>query len=141
MCAASHRASDYICKCPVQFWFALLELVMKAEGGGDIVAHRCRLCPNGGNAFAWKKPMDALRYLKRDHFGLGHRCPNWWVCPPEMRTEDSRWTHSGKTVYTNGEMKSHRCRATVPKARGSSMIERYPKLCTSVELHNVDFRN
>ena len=58
-------------------YLALLEQVMKAEGEGDVIAYRCRLCPNGGNAFAWKQPKDALRHLKRDHFGLGNRCPKW----------------------------------------------------------------
>ena len=58
-------------------YLALLEQVMKAEGEGDVIAYRCRLCPNGGDAFAWKKPRDALRHLRRDHFGLGDCCPRW----------------------------------------------------------------
>jgi hypothetical protein len=58
-------------------YLALLEQVMKTEDGGDIRAYRCRLCPNRGSVFVWKKPRDALRHLRRDHFGLGDRCPKW----------------------------------------------------------------
>ena len=58
-------------------YLAFLEQVMKAEGEGDVIAYRCRLCPNGSDAFAWKKPRDALRHLRRDHFGLGDHCPQW----------------------------------------------------------------
>ena len=58
-------------------YIALLEQVMKAEGEGSVIAYRCRLCPNGGDAFAWKKPRDALRHLRRNHLGLGDCCPRW----------------------------------------------------------------
>ena len=58
-------------------YLALLEQVMKAEGEGSVIAYRCRLCPNGGNAFAWKMPRDALRHLRRNHLGLGDCCPRW----------------------------------------------------------------
>ena len=37
----------------------------------------CRLCAVGANEGGWKKPRDALRHLKRDHFGLGDTCTLW----------------------------------------------------------------
>ena len=58
-------------------YLALLEQVVRTEGEENIVAHRCRLCRNRGGVFAWKKPRDALRHLRRDHFGLGDCCPRW----------------------------------------------------------------
>ena len=58
-------------------YLVLLEQVMKAEGEGSVIAYRCRLCPDGGDAFAWKKPRDALRHLRRNHLGLGDCCPRW----------------------------------------------------------------
>ena len=37
----------------------------------------CRLCAIGANEGGWKKARDALRHLKRDHFGLGTTCALW----------------------------------------------------------------
>ena len=39
----------------------------------------CRLCTIGANEGGWKHARDALRHLKRDHFGLGTRCDRWSV--------------------------------------------------------------
>jgi hypothetical protein len=39
----------------------------------------CRLCTVGANEGGWKKARDALRHLKRDHFGLGNGCQRWLV--------------------------------------------------------------
>jgi hypothetical protein len=40
---------------------------------------RCRLCPNNVGAPSWKHQRDVLRHLKRDHFGLGEMCIQWYV--------------------------------------------------------------
>lgn len=40
---------------------------------------RCRLCPNIVDAPSWKHHRDVLRHLKRDHFGLGEICLQWYV--------------------------------------------------------------
>jgi len=42
---------------------------------------QCRLCREGANAMSWKHPRDVVRHLRRDHFGLGDSCPNWFVLP------------------------------------------------------------
>jgi hypothetical protein len=39
----------------------------------------CRLCAVGADKGGWKQAKDALRHLKRDHFGLGVRCHRWSV--------------------------------------------------------------
>jgi len=39
----------------------------------------CRLCAIGDDEGGWKHAKDALRHLKRDHFGLGTRCDRWSV--------------------------------------------------------------
>ena len=39
----------------------------------------CRLCAIGDDEGGWKHAKDALRHLKRDHFGLGTQCDCWSV--------------------------------------------------------------
>jgi len=39
--------------------------------------YRCRLCAIDTDGRGWKHARDALRHLKRDHFGLGDRCNDW----------------------------------------------------------------
>lgn len=72
---------------------------------------RCRLCPNNVEALSWKHHRDVLRHLKRDHFGLGEMCFQWYVSSLAYYLFRSLtvW-FSGKQVYTKGEMSSHRCK-------------------------------
>lgn len=49
--------------------------------GGFLRAERderytCRLCP-GNTDMSWKHKRDALRHLRRDHFGLAEKCHAW----------------------------------------------------------------
>jgi hypothetical protein len=37
----------------------------------------CRLCAVGAQGDGWKHAKDALRHLKRDHFGLSEQCNIW----------------------------------------------------------------
>ena len=39
----------------------------------------CRLCASDADEGGWEYAKDALRHLKRDHFGLGTRCDRWSV--------------------------------------------------------------
>ena len=39
----------------------------------------CRLCAVDANENGWKNARDALRHLRRDHFGLANVCPRWLV--------------------------------------------------------------
>jgi hypothetical protein len=39
----------------------------------------CRLCASGADEGGWRHAKDALRHLKRDHFGLGTQCDRWSV--------------------------------------------------------------
>ena len=39
----------------------------------------CHLCAIGADEGGWKHARDALRHLKRDHFGLGTPCDRWSV--------------------------------------------------------------
>ena len=43
----------------------------------EAMRFHCRLCAVDADGCAWKNPRDALRHLKRDHFGLGHTCEQW----------------------------------------------------------------
>jgi len=74
---------------------------------------RCRLCPNNVVAPSWKHHRDVLRHLKRDHFGLGEICLQWYVHSRASSPFRSLtvWL-SGKQVYTKGEMSSHRCKSS-----------------------------
>jgi len=40
---------------------------------------RCCLCASDADEGGWGCAKDALRHLKRDHFGLGTRCDRWSV--------------------------------------------------------------
>ena len=42
--------------------------------------YTCRLCP-GNTDMSWKHRRDALRHLRRDHFGLAQKCDDWCVSP------------------------------------------------------------
>jgi len=72
---------------------------------------QCRLCREGANAMSWKHPRDVVRHLRRDHFGLGDACPNWFVLPTPGSFENNLTSHhSHYVVYTTGEMTNHRCK-------------------------------
>lgn len=74
---------------------------------------RCRLCPNNVDAISWRHHRDVLRHLKRDHFGLGEMCFQWYVFWPAYYLFRSLTVGvSGKQVYTKGEMSSHRCKVS-----------------------------
>jgi hypothetical protein len=51
-------------------------MILRGDGAGRF---HCRLCAVGANEGGWKRPRDALRHLKRDHFGLGEACMLWLV--------------------------------------------------------------
>jgi hypothetical protein len=70
---------------------------------------RCRLCPNNADALSWKHQRDVLRHLRRDHFGFGEMCFQWYVCAILHLSSFNFWL-SGKQVYTKSEMGSHRCK-------------------------------
>ncbi len=40
--------------------------------------YSCRLCPRNTD-MSWKHKRDALRHLRRDHFGLAEKCDDWCV--------------------------------------------------------------
>jgi len=42
---------------------------------------QCRLCCGGAIATSWGYPRDVVRHLRRDHFGFGDACLNWFVIP------------------------------------------------------------
>jgi hypothetical protein len=73
---------------------------------------QCRLCRESANAMSWKHPRDVVRHLRRDHFGLGDACQNWFVTSnPGLYPSDLTSTNSNHVVYTTGEMTNHRCKA------------------------------
>jgi hypothetical protein len=58
---------------------------------------------------AFLEARDVLGHLRKDHFGLGETCFQWYVCPiPLFLPFTSKNLLSGKQVYTKGEMSSHR---------------------------------
>ena len=52
----------------------LFEKVERTGGGWPML--RCRVCPRNG-AKAFKNHRDALRHLRKDHFGLSFDCCHW----------------------------------------------------------------
>ena len=49
-------------------------MLLRVDGGNRF---RCRLCAVNADESGWKHARDALRHLKRDHFGLGNVCEKW----------------------------------------------------------------
>ena len=80
--------------------------------GGFLRAERegrytCRLCP-WNTDMSWKHKRDALRHLRRDHFGLAEKCNEWCVFV-SVASRDIHFLLSDKLAYTTGEMNNHRC--------------------------------
>jgi hypothetical protein len=73
----------------------------------------CCLCTANKRTW-WKHKKDAVRHLRKFHFGLADRCDIWYVFHlvlvqfrgPLIR---SRLSHSHKCIYSTGEMNRHRC--------------------------------
>jgi hypothetical protein len=66
----SSEASDYHGGRAGQVYRILLHI-------GEEKRFYCRLCAIGADEGGWKHAKDALRHLKRDHFGLGTYCVRW----------------------------------------------------------------
>jgi hypothetical protein len=64
------EAREYNHSAPGQLFRVFLHI-------DDQKRFRCRLCAVGADEEGWKYARDALRHLKRDHFGLGIRCDRW----------------------------------------------------------------
>jgi hypothetical protein len=59
-------------------YLAFLETVEPGKKDNG-TRYRCRLCPNNGEDGTWKHHRDVLRHLRKEHFGLGDKCPRWYV--------------------------------------------------------------
>ena len=74
--------------------------------------YECGLCKEGKRT-CWKNKKDAPRHLRKFHFGIGDPCGIW--CVLQAPYWDCTYLklfvlpYSGKSVYSNGEMKTHRC--------------------------------
>jgi hypothetical protein len=69
----SSEARDYHGSRPGQVYRVLLRVDEEEK------RFHCRLCAIGADEGGWKHAKDALRHLKRDHFGLGTQCDRWSV--------------------------------------------------------------
>ena len=68
----------------------------------------CCLCAVGERVW-WKNKKDAVRKF---HFGLADQCTTWyviWVSSMYLYLISLCLVHSHKSIYSNGEMNSHRC--------------------------------
>jgi len=68
----SSEARDYYGGRPGQVYRVLLRV-------DEDKRFHCRLCAVDADEGGWKHAKDALRHLKRDHFGLGTQCDHWSV--------------------------------------------------------------
>lgn len=59
-------------------YLAFLDTVKSTQKENG-VRYRCRLCPDKGEVLTWKYHRDVLRHLRKEHFGLGEKCPQWYV--------------------------------------------------------------
>lgn len=82
--------------------------LQKADEGFE-----CCLCPFDKRTW-WKNKKDAVRHLRKFHFGLADRCGTWcalkcaFLYPLRLLTR-SHLHHSRNCFYSTGEMTSHRC--------------------------------
>jgi len=62
----------------------------------------CHLCAIGDDEGGWKRVKDALRHLKRSHFGLGMQCDRWSVFFSiyERSLDEKSHVVSDKAAYT-----------------------------------------
>ena len=84
----------------------------------------CCLCAVGERVW-WKNKKDAVRHLRKFHFGLADQCTTWYVIYITfifLVLIDVYCAHSQKSIYSTGEMNSHRCvpRPASSKRRRSS---------------------
>jgi hypothetical protein len=89
-------------------YIAFLETTDEEEGVEP--RYVCRLCHSERT---WKNCKDALRHLRRDHFGLADVCDQWYVFGRSLmlvRVDMFPWRCSGKKFYTKGEMTRHPCK-------------------------------
>ena len=71
----------------------------------------CCLCAVSERAW-WKNKKDAVRHLRKFHFGLADQCTTWyviWVGSMYLYLISLCLVHSHKSIYSTGEMNSHRC--------------------------------
>lgn len=59
-------------------YLAFLDSVHSTLGESG-TRYQCRLCPIKGEIITWKYHRDVLRHLRKEHFGLGEKCPHWYV--------------------------------------------------------------
>ena len=79
-----------------------------AEGGFE-----CCLCIVDKRIW-WRNKKAAVRHFRKFHFGLADQCITWCVTYRVLvyLSRFSKWLtllHSGKSIYSTGEMNSHRC--------------------------------
>ena len=78
----------------------------KADDGFE-----CCLCTVRERVW-WKNKKDAVRHLRKFHFGLADQCSAWYVINLAflyLFLISLRLPHSHKFFYSTGEMNSHRC--------------------------------
>ena len=73
----------------------------------------CGLCVVGKRVW-WQHKKDAVRHLRKFHFGLADLCTMWYVIKCALCTCCSslitlRLLNSHRSIYSTGEMNSHRC--------------------------------
>ena len=103
------------------------ELCLAYDGFLEMVddIFECSLCAVGERVW-WKNKKDAVRHLRKFHFGLADQCTTWyviWVGSMYLCLISLRLPHSRKSIYSTGEMNSHRCtppqNSATPAAHGS----------------------
>jgi len=73
----------------------------------------CCLCTVGKRAW-WRNKKDSVRHFRKFHFGLADQCNTWCVMYRALMhlsrfSNSLRFTHSGKSIYSTGEMNRHLC--------------------------------
>jgi len=82
--------------------------LQKTEDGFE-----CCLCTVGKRVW-WVNKKDSVRHFRKFHFGLADQCITWCVIYCAFMCFRGslislRFSHSYKSVYSTGDMNSHRC--------------------------------
>ena len=91
----------------------------------------CCLCMIGKRTW-WRNKKDAVRHLRKFHFGLADRCDIWYVLrvgliPPNgVSDSHTPFGTSTRLFYSTGEMTSHRC--VPPKGTIATISTTEPEL-------------
>ena len=90
----------------------------------------------------WKNKKDAVRHLRKFHFGLADQCTTWYVIYISfvyVFLINLRLSRSHKSIYSTGEMRRHHCvpLPPPPPPLDQGLVLRIPQIAPQAERKSV----